>query len=100
LIDIVHLLSEIAEHESVNKMPARNLATCLAPTLIIPATFNASPVTVLSETKFVTDLFEFVIVNHDDVFKEFIEAHDAKAATSPRKKMRAKKSASSFQTPH
>lgn len=72
LIDLVHLMDEIAGHEEVNKMTHRNLATCLAPTIIIPNGIKASPVEVLTQTKTVTDLLEFVIVNHENIFKSIL----------------------------
>lgn len=72
-IDLVHLMDEIASHEEVNKMTHRNLATCLAPTIIIPNGIQkASPVEVLTQTKTVTDLLEFVIINHESIFKSIL----------------------------
>lgn len=65
---IVHLLSEIAKHELINKMTARNLATVLGPALVIPRELETDPSTYLADTTAVTTVLETCIISYHKLF--------------------------------
>lgn len=76
--NVMHLLSDIAKNELLNKMTARNLATVLGPALVIPRDVEADPSTYLTDTTAVSSVLETCILFYHKLFQR-----GAQAAVAP-----------------
>lgn len=90
--NIIHLLSDIAKNELLNKMTARNLATVLGPSLVIPRDVEGDPSTYLADTTAVASVLETCIQFYHKLFQRgahaapsspAVPAASISAATTP-----------------
>jgi len=80
--NIVHLLSDIAKNETVNKMPARNLAAALGPALVIPRDVEADPSQYLTDTTSVAATLETCITYCHKLFQRSTVKDHKKSSSS------------------
>lgn len=90
--NIIHLLSDIAKNELLNKMTARNLATVLGPSLVIPRDVEGDPSAYLTDTMAVASVLETCIQFYHKLFQRgahappsspAVPAASISAATTP-----------------
>jgi hypothetical protein len=65
---IVHLLSDIAYWQDINKMTTDNLATIWAPALFIPDKIQEDPFQFLPQSKMATAVLTFIIDGAYEIF--------------------------------
>ncbi|XP_064908314.1 T-cell activation Rho GTPase-activating protein-like [Columba livia] len=81
---LLSLLHKISTNVPVTKMTARNLAICVGPNLLSPPEEDTLALDVLMQvTGKVTELVEFLIQHHEELFEEQEEEEEAEIPGAP-----------------